>query len=290
MKNTTYFCYREAHSEKELEELLRLRYQVYRNSRLAGFCPENAWGIDLDAWDARSLHFGLFRCDGSTEEPVGYMRVIQEGETHQAGYIRSIAWRKSAEMLETVANPPEVPFPAMSYFPGAMEKFGPMLAEASLEGKKYGEASRLVLREDCSGLKLTLSLIEYAIAINFIENGFHRSVLTCSQLHSRIYNHYGWQQVEGTKTEEIVRGEDRVPRNLMVMRWEDFLQNAPVEIRHRVKRMALAYRETGRIHYYPDQPNYYYPPAYFTHHRPTSQRFMSAMYSVIDRKSLALVS
>ena len=290
MKNTAHFCYREAHSEKELEALLRLRYQIYRNSKLAGFCPENDWGIDLDAWDACAIHFGLFRCEGDAEEPVGYMRAIQEGETHHAGFIRSIAWRQSAALLEAVAKTPEVPFPAMSYFPGATEKFGPMLSEARLDGKKYGEASRLALREDCANLKLTLSLIEYAIAINFIENGFHRSVLTCSELHSRIYHRYGWRQVNGTKTEEIVRENERVPRTLMAMRWEDFQQIVPVEIQMRVSKMALAYRETDRIYYYPDQPNYYYPPAYFSNHRPTSQRFMSAMYSIIDRQSLALAS
>jgi len=75
MENT--YCFREARNVEELYALLKLRYEEYRNSRLAGFCPENEYGLDIDEFDLRSRHFGLFQQSADGEKAIGYMRVVQ---------------------------------------------------------------------------------------------------------------------------------------------------------------------------------------------------------------------
>lgn len=112
-----YFCYREAKNQQELEALLRLRYEVYRGSRLKGFCPENTWGLEMDFYDCHARHFGLFHCANSKERPVGYMRVIQKKEAEMAAWVRGIARQHSMELLNKVCVELKNPFPSMSYFP-----------------------------------------------------------------------------------------------------------------------------------------------------------------------------
>ena len=59
----SYFVFREARSTSELEALFRLRYKVYQNSRLHCFEPANEYGINLDCYDLRARHFGLYMND-----------------------------------------------------------------------------------------------------------------------------------------------------------------------------------------------------------------------------------
>jgi len=78
----SYFVFRQAQSVDELRALLKLRYKVYRESRLQQFVPENECGIDLDGYDLRSRHFGLFK---NNSHPIGYMRVVEDNDPNRGG-------------------------------------------------------------------------------------------------------------------------------------------------------------------------------------------------------------
>ena len=79
-RHQSYFVFREAANTNELLDPFRLRYRVYRNSRLARFVPENKYGIDLNCYDVRSRHFGLLAVCANTEQSIGYCRVVEDQE------------------------------------------------------------------------------------------------------------------------------------------------------------------------------------------------------------------
>ena len=116
-----YFIFREVTSAKELVNLLRFRYRVYRESRLQKFCPENDYGIGLDCFDLRARHFGLFFHDLYTMHPVGYMRVVEdENSCIQEELLRLVSEYPS--LSEKLKITPKDPFPLMTYYPEAVRR------------------------------------------------------------------------------------------------------------------------------------------------------------------------
>lgn len=290
MKNSIHYCYREVHSEKELEALLHLRYETYRNSKLNGFCPENPHGMDLDAWDTHAVHFGLFQNENGREEPVGYMRIIQQEESPQASWVRQIAWRCSVDWFDMVSAGPKVPFPTMSYFPKAEEILGEAIKKGNDMGEKYCEASRFAFRQGFRSLKLCIGVIESAIAIYFLEKGYNRAIVSCSDLHGKIYSKYGWEEVNGTKREKFLQGGIEVYRELLLLKKENYLSTTRVIPRSQIKKMAEAYSDIGRIYFHPSCPECFYPPTYFRLQRLASQQFLVSVHKALGHGRVAIAS
>lgn len=254
-----YYCYREAQSPEELEALLRLRYAVYRNSRLAGFCPENPWALDLDAYDCRARHFGLFCCTVSGQQAVGYMRVIQQAETPAAPWIRQLAAACTPEWLEKISPAPERPFPAMNYFPGAQAVIGKLLAESPNRGEWLCEASRFVVDPAHCSARLGLRLIEASIAIYFYVLGFRNAVICCSESHVPAYRRYWFvplREVVSKRIREVTGG------SALMLSAAAFKSNktAGAEQKNRIQALAQNYRRYGCICFHPEQPGCFAPP------------------------------
>jgi putative hemolysin len=90
-QNDTIYIYREAESQEELEELLKLRYRAFANTKgvFSRTAQEKEYGIELDEFDAFSQHFGLFSQENSVKKPIGYVRLIGEKETKFSNWINS---------------------------------------------------------------------------------------------------------------------------------------------------------------------------------------------------------
>ena len=58
---TKSIIFRQAKNLHELKALLKLRYQGYLQSVCASLIQPNRYQIDLDVYDLRALHFGIFR-------------------------------------------------------------------------------------------------------------------------------------------------------------------------------------------------------------------------------------
>ncbi len=55
-----YYEFREVTDASGLQELFRLRYRSFRGSKLEGLVPENEHGLDIDCYDSKARHFGLY--------------------------------------------------------------------------------------------------------------------------------------------------------------------------------------------------------------------------------------
>jgi hypothetical protein len=71
-----YYVFRQPRSIEELEDPFHLRYNVYRNSRLAKFEPESHYGININTDDLGSFPFGLFLNNKSSSA------IISRSEKH----------------------------------------------------------------------------------------------------------------------------------------------------------------------------------------------------------------
>jgi len=183
------FVFREAANADELLALLKLRYEVYRNSRVSGFVEENEFGIDLDAYDLRARHFGLFQANDSGGVPVGYLRVVEDRITSSAQTVLRIARDTIGKTNKIMANPLN-PFPLMDHYPGA-KVLHREYRRLETKGKRMVEAGRLALSDDFRSLRVACHIIESALTIYFIHHRFEHAIwccyASCSGFYSRLY-------------------------------------------------------------------------------------------------------
>lgn len=243
---STFHVFRQAANAQELAELLRLRYQVYRDCHLSRFVKASEQGIDIDAWDLHSRHFGLFRIDGESETVVGYMRVVEEGRTPAAVMVEEVASGYS-QVLSRITRPLIEPFPLIKYFPDRkrVADYYRCLRKA---GERLVEPGRLSLLGAARNRRLGKHMIESAIAVYFFTYGIENAMWGCIWDHSPMYRRYGCKPLSGTEVSDFAGiGEDSCVVH-------GAATGVPLRVRRRLTDMATAYRTTGCINYHSAAP------------------------------------
>ena len=245
-QNGKYFVFREAANLDELLELFRLRYRVYRNSKLAKFVPENEHGIDLDCYDVRARHFGLFSVDSGTEQLIGYLRVVEDRKVSGQADVFELV-KQAPDLKGRLENKPSCPFPLMTYFPDA-DAFGELYRRIKDRGERLVEACRFALDKPFRSLRTAKHMVESAIAIYFFHYQFDHAVWCCDSSNKAFYRLYGFRPLDGSKDKDFAR--------LGVSSCCVFgsAKGVPSPARERTMQMAKAYRDTGRICYFPSTP------------------------------------
>lgn len=236
---STYFVFREAKSVAELEDLFRLRYRVYQSGRLARFIAKNDLGMDVDCYDPRSRHFGLFEVSNGVEEAIGYLRVVEDrylaDMTHMAEFCK-----KYPELAQKAHQPFVHPFPLMNYIPDkalVRQRY----AEIRGSGGQLVEAGRMVLDECHRSLRLARHIFECAIVIYFLNKKANHAMACCDTSKKAFYAIYGFNHFEGTSEGDVA--------GIGVSSTLTFAaaDRIPVKVQARLQEMAVVYRETGRI-------------------------------------------
>jgi N-acyl-L-homoserine lactone synthetase len=222
--------FRPARSEAELEELLRLRYDVYSAHHIMSrFLTPNELGIDMDAYDVNAHHLGLFR----ENSPIGCARLIALACGPQAEWIQSIG-RRHGGLLAWPFESPEAPLPAMSY----AKEIEPALGALLGRGNHVAEASRLSLVADQRSRGLA-NFFAHAIISYWLLNGFDTAVVFCRLSHTRMWKSVGFRLAPGTR-ELAYKG---VPCNVLVVR-RDWI---PLEAREIAYRLADQFQLHGHL-------------------------------------------
>jgi CheY-like chemotaxis protein len=114
-RHDLHFVMREVRDEAGMRTLLRLRYEVYRATAglTRSVLPVTDAGLDVDAYDAVSRHFGVIeeRADASTI--VGSLRVVGDATAPAVGSIRS-ALEGHPELLMRFEARREWPLPLIA--------------------------------------------------------------------------------------------------------------------------------------------------------------------------------
>lgn len=182
------YTFREIRNPHELTNLFRLRYKVYRNSRLAGFVQPNKDELDIDAYDLQSRHYGVFVEIAGKQELVGGLRLIEPNLV--------LSSKKAIEKNELLSR----------YFTGLFKTDGDLPILCYLKKKErqnlvkviekgqnaISEGSRLVVAPEYQSLRLAYFIILNAIAICLYMRNNEIAVLGCNSNHAKIYESLGF--------------------------------------------------------------------------------------------------
>lgn len=233
----TYY-FRELQDQKEMLNWLRLRYTIYNSTRCAGFLKTNEEEIDVDHYDLKSRHYGLFVEEADEQKLIGGLRIIQNKPV-----LSSIRMLKEMGILDQQKLVKEkAVLPIMSYFEDKEDANFSMLLEESLVAT---EGSRLVLNKDYQSLRLAKFIISNAIIMHLLLEESWTAFVSCNPLHARLYHSFGFQDVCSATT-----WAKDAPVSALYLQ-DDLL--AP-DKREELEEMAAAYQSDGYTIYEHSRP------------------------------------
>jgi len=241
------YVFREPTTVGELIDIFRLRYDVFREGRLVRFVPGNDHGLDVDCYDARSRHFGLYRRDKSGERLVGTLRVVENGIVKGIVDPHEVT-RTVPEVGRQLEGTPPQPFPLMNYVPG-VSCLQAHINQIEELGERIVEASRMALIEEERSLLAARHIFEGSMAIYWFSMGYEHKWVCCDASKRAFYRRYGVQYLPGTPMEDFCG--IGVESACLVGSKTD----VPVSRCRRLEAMAHVYARTGQIYCYPDDLN-----------------------------------
>ena len=265
MKNTPYFSYREATSMTELEPLLRLRYQVFKEEKTTkALFPDNELGIEIDYFDLKSRHFGIYLVKNGQPIPVGYQRIIHETETPIARTLRS--WAARHPLLLRKLSPVNSPLYLMTV--NRSRALWEFYMEQKATGVNFVEVSGAFVLKEFRSTRLDEFLLDACSAVNFLDEEPGAGLTSCSKNQAYRLQRFGWRKIAQS---DYVFG--KTDCCLLQLNPSNFHHQERAEMEN----MAEAFQATGSVCLHPVQPHYYYPPAYFSFTGLTAKKFLPAM-------------
>jgi hypothetical protein len=248
--STTYFEFREAKTTDELRAIFKLRYRLYRDSRLKDFCEENEHEVDIDSYETFGKHMGLFKIQDDSSTLVGFHRPIFPKVSKLRDEILAVA-AEYPSLHKNVIALPNHPLPLMNYSVQA-EPLRQFYHDETSRGATVIEATKFAIEPKDSSLGLAKHVIDAEHAIQLFCNGADISIMGINSSHLPLYKRYGYELIPGT-TEFEIHGVKGVTVHLR-------RSGIPSYMRQRLLRMAVAYLETGKVCYNPAEPNNFYAP------------------------------
>lgn len=236
---TRQYEFREVTDPAELEQVFRLRYRVFRACDLRHLVRENDCKIDVDAYDLRAHHYGLFHRTSKGCAVVGCVRVVTDHETSAAPLIRKIV-QIYGDLERVISEPTREIFPIVEISPYGAEILS-IYRETKAKGRDVVEAGRLALDPSHQYLKLGAAVVQAAAAVGFIIGEYgHAFVWSCHHA-ARFFRIGGFKKLPGTAPFRL--GKLREPLVCQVGTVGDI----PASSRLTIEGYAEEIRSTGRI-------------------------------------------
>lgn len=187
------YQYREITRAEELIELFRLRYEVYRSSRLKGFVPENDGCMDVDVFDRHARHFGYYRIDNGQSELIGGIRIVENSRDFVSTvFIEAAALDRAVEPICFESRPADLPL--LTY--AATSKQIQAYLEREYGGQRVVEPSRLCLKPVRRTWRHSRNIVCSAIASCALgPNPADAFIMSCASTQRRFYKQYGFRPV-----------------------------------------------------------------------------------------------
>ena len=235
------YTFREPKNIRELEDLFRLRFEGFSDSRCAGLLSSGHYGLEIDSYDLNAIHLGLFESGGRRPRAVGYLRVVTDEETHFANDIWLIA-AKYPGLIEKIKEPAPHLFPLLAYCDtdGHITDF---YQKAKSEGKKMAEHSRFVFDPGIRAMGLHRFFTNATIVSSLYSYNIHYNMLACTVRHSVYYKRMGFKPLAEGMSYTYGEFDASVlffTKNLIR---EELQEEAP--------KMARAFQHLGGLHFIP---------------------------------------
>lgn len=232
------FTFREAATQEELISLFQLRYKIFK-TQYPDFLPDNESGVDMDAFDTRALHFGIFQKDDfGSDNPVGYFRIVTNEETYFSNSVKEVAFDIATNLLPKINSQPLVQLPIAQYFPCATAHITALYEKTISKNEKLWEGGRLCLLPEVENFRLAKFIIECAITLALKNKA--NALLSCRSLHAAIYQFYGFEELKSVERQKIA-GHESLVMSLSI----DEQKNIKSDLKQRFSEMLTEYEETG---------------------------------------------
>ncbi|MFH1314760.1 MAG: hypothetical protein ABIJ00_16275 [Candidatus Eisenbacteria bacterium] len=245
--DSSYSVFREAADMDELRRLFELRYREYRDAGLGDLVPENDYGIDVNSYDLRSHHFGLFNVCPDGHYPIGYLRVVEDREPPARSDLDRLLEQVPGLRHMTQMSSPN-PLPLMDYVPN-IHVMTALYDAIRSRGEHLVEVSRFVLDARFRSLKLARHMVESAIAILAFHHHFEHAVWCCDSPCKKFYGLYGFRPVAGIEDGDFLK--IGTSSSCLV----GSVTNIPRSVVPRLALMARTYAATGGICFFREEPD-----------------------------------
>ena len=233
---------------EQIIPFLKLRYGIFQED-YPGFFPENLSGLDLDEYDAYSIHMGYFHVKNEVEVPIGYLRLISGEQRVPALEIEKIKESLKGSFFNLPATPRYTyPVEEDSPYGQIVQK---MKAQLDLQNLIVTEASRFCLEKEYRRSGVARFIVESGMTLaNLIFSQATLIQFASSQL--GLYRFYGYQLLPGSTT-YLYKG---MPTCCVFGE----KKNIPVSVLARIEGMKEAFDQAGQICFYPTFSEYFFPP------------------------------
>jgi hypothetical protein len=191
----TRIDFREPQSAEELTDLLKLRYEVRRSCHLQSICPENESSIDIDSFDSKAHHVGLFQQIDGRSVAVGCSRVVFNMTGPFSDWITSIA---EANNMKHKLAPLVHTFPFQTHMPiDYANQLNAQYERALSVGQTFGESGGNVIAPIARSIRTSLFFIESLVACFKLYKLIDYVAMNTTARHAKVYRQFGFQPVEG---------------------------------------------------------------------------------------------
>ena len=243
---TKYYEFKKVSNKKGLTELFELRYETMMESRLNALLKGLECSIELDVYDTRAEHYGLFEIEGLKCRAVGYMRVIQSTLSDVSDLILEIAKDNSEALYRKLKQSANHQLPILEYFKASSSLI--KQAMEKLPGDTWCEASRFILKKEVR----SIGLAQFFIECGFACYPFDHCLISCSAGHSRIYRAYE------AKTLAQNQYSDKIPYTTTLMRITP--RECSLALKAKFERMERTFLLTGKVCFNKSEPNNFLSP------------------------------
>jgi predicted GNAT family N-acyltransferase len=160
-ENDTIYIYREAESQEELEELLKVRYQCFKNGKLCSVNTSNNYEIELDTFDKNANHYGIFIQKNNKEYAIGYIRFVIDEKTKHSHWIEKIElkypdlYHQNSDVKYSFEEKLDVK---------NLEDMRVVIENEKKESVNTVEVSRICVTKEFQSQKIGLLLIDFAFS------------------------------------------------------------------------------------------------------------------------------
>jgi hypothetical protein len=175
---------REPRNAMEMASLFKLRYRGYLESTCATLVNQNDIGLEVDAYDFKAIHFGLFQEGRFGSYPLAYLRVIQSEYTHHAPLVTELVEKtEGIEMPVPVEEGCALPMLANC---GYAEEIRGRLDQYKNGGEavKMVEAGRLVCMPEVRSNSYVPFFIDVCLAATMYKYNVDVITLACHPRHT----------------------------------------------------------------------------------------------------------
>lgn len=217
---------------------LHLRYRLFQGEgKSESLYPPSTEGIDLDVYDTRSYHLGVYRMDEAGQPlPAGYSRLIADAPTPLGAELHRLGERypHTSRCLQT---PPADTWLTSERVPELREQLGAYIAEARQMGcKRIFEVSRTCLAPETRSFSATRWLFTCQMMFGLRYVGLGATFTTFEPDLAVLYKRLGMSPLSYFEWQDV-------PYATFTIQWFDLLPSKQSEL----EAMADTYRREGRV-------------------------------------------